>query len=105
MSWNELEKLLSDAGTGVRNFDQFATECMVQARNDSGNALPYVLLGIVAERLADADRHEPLGIAESEMRSNTLKTWVQKFREISESHSNEKYLITNSFISQELDDW
>lgn len=75
-----MEDLLSGAGAGTRTYDQFANICMDHARSDPDNALPYFLLGIVAERFADAYNESPLSIAVSEKRRNSLKIWVQTFR-------------------------
>ena len=105
MVWDQLEDLLSDAGVGVRTYNQFANVCMDQARSNPNNALPYFLLGVVAERFADAYYEQPLSITISEKRRISLKTWVQNFSEISKSQSNDKYVLTNSFVSQELSDW
>jgi hypothetical protein len=105
MPWNQLEKLLPVSGPGVKNYDEFAGVCIELAQKHSDNALPLFLLSVVAERFADAYREAPLSVAESQKRSNILINWVKKFHDISQSKSAEKYLITNSFVSQELGDW
>lgn len=105
MPWNELEELLPIAGSGVNSYYEFSNACIVSAQKHSENALPLFLLGVVAERFADAYSESPLSVDESQKRRTTLVNWVSKFHDLSQSNSSEKYLVTNSFISQELADW